>query len=64
MSGSTSDVFAEAKETASGKRANSLALATSVFASRVRCERIVPIRTWNGSWAWSRRYGRRQSPVP
>ncbi|HYB79116.1 MAG TPA: hypothetical protein VEG66_05075 [Thermoplasmata archaeon] len=64
MSGSTSERDARASEVASGKRAKSRALATSVFASRVRCERIVPISTWNGFSAWSRRYGRRQSPVP
>lgn len=56
--------FAAARVVASGNRANRSALAMSVFASRVRWERIVPMRTWNGFSAWSRRYGRRQSPVP
>ncbi|MGP8076148.1 MAG: hypothetical protein ACLP8Y_05385 [Thermoplasmata archaeon] len=64
MSVSTSDGFARESLTASGNRANSRALAEAVFASRVRWERIVPMRTWNGSSAWSLRYGRRQSPVP
>ncbi len=63
MSGSIASGEAAASEAASGNRANSRALAASVFASRVRWERIVPISTWNGFSAWSRRYGVRQSPV-
>jgi len=54
---------ARASDGASGNFANSRALARSVISSRVRCDRIVPISTWNGFSAWSRRYGRRQSPV-
>ncbi|MGP8109550.1 MAG: hypothetical protein ACLQD9_02420 [Thermoplasmata archaeon] len=55
MSGSISEGRAAASDRTSGNRANSAADAMSVFSSRVRWERIVPMRTWNGSDAWSRR---------